>query len=328
MTADEFRALALALPEAVEREHMGHPDFRVRNKIFATLSEDETSGVLKLTLDQQEELVGNGEGPFEALRGTWGMRGWTRLRLAEARKDPARRALRTAWENAAPKELRARPQRTERRRDEKTDLRSAAPRRAGSETKRRTAGGLSIGIALIRGINVTGRNRLPMESLRAMCGKLGLCDVRTYIASGNVLFRCDAGEVALCSDRLEAAIEKRHKFRPRVIMRTLPEVRRVLASDVFPDIDSLDPSRVLVMFLGAAPGAAARKAVGALNGGSERFVVRGREAFLYYPQGAGRAETPMSAVEKALGMPGTCRNWNTVRTLVEMGEELEAAPPA
>ncbi len=106
MTADDFRELALAMPEAVEREHMGHPDFRVRDKIFATLSEDETSGVLKLTLDQQEELVGDGDGSFEALGGTWGMRGWTRVRLAKARKDRVRRAMRMAWEHTAPKELR------------------------------------------------------------------------------------------------------------------------------------------------------------------------------------------------------------------------------
>lgn len=106
MTADDFRVLALALPEAEEREHMGHPDFRVRGKIFATLAEDDESGVLKLTLDQQEEFVGEGGGPFEALAGAWGMRGWTRVRLAKARKDRVRRAMRAAWENMAPKELR------------------------------------------------------------------------------------------------------------------------------------------------------------------------------------------------------------------------------
>ncbi len=111
MTSDEFRALALALPDAEEREHMGHPDFRVGNKIFATLSEDETSGVVRLTLDQQEELVGDGGGPFEALGGTWGMQGWTRVRLAKAREDGVRRALRMAWEGLAPKNKRPGPRR-------------------------------------------------------------------------------------------------------------------------------------------------------------------------------------------------------------------------
>jgi hypothetical protein len=106
MTADDFRKLALALPEAEEREHMGHPDFRVRKKIFATLSEDETSGVLNLSLDQQEELVGDGDGPFGPVAGAWGMQGWTRVRLAKARKDRVRRAMRMAWEHTAPRELR------------------------------------------------------------------------------------------------------------------------------------------------------------------------------------------------------------------------------
>lgn len=105
MTAAVFRQLALAMPEAEEGEHMGHPDFRVRGKIFATLSEDEESGVLKLTPDQQEGLVGEGGGPFEALNGAWGMRGWTRVVLSRARKDRVRRAIRMAWENTAPKGL-------------------------------------------------------------------------------------------------------------------------------------------------------------------------------------------------------------------------------
>jgi uncharacterized protein (DUF1697 family) len=184
-----------------------------------------------------------------------------------------------------------------------------------------------VGIALIRGINVTGNNRLPMELLRAMCGKIGLCDARTYIASGNVVFRCDGTGMSRCAERLEAAIEKGHGFRPRVIVRTLAELRRVVSSCAFADIESLEPNRTLVMFLDETPGAAARKAAAAIMTAPERVAVRGREAFLYYPKGVGTAETPMSAVEKALGTPGTCRNWNTVKKLVEMGEELEAEQP-
>lgn len=108
MKADDFREFALALPETEEREHMGHPDFRVNGKIFASLSDDDESGVLKLTLDQQEELVGDGTGPFEAMAGAWGMQGWTRVRLAGARKDRVRRAMKLAWGNVAPDAIRAR----------------------------------------------------------------------------------------------------------------------------------------------------------------------------------------------------------------------------
>ncbi len=183
---------------------------------------------------------------------------------------------------------------------------------------------MRVGVALIRGINVTGRNMLPMESLRALCEGIGLRDARTYIQSGNVVFRCDGAELNGCAERIEEAIERAWGFRPRVMVRTAAELRRVLAAGVFADLARLDASRVLVMFLGAAPGAGARKAFAALNGGAERFVLRGREAHLYYPDGAGRAEVPMAAVEKALGTPGTCRNWNTVTTLARMAMELEA----
>jgi hypothetical protein len=102
MTGDEFRAMSLAFPGAAEGEHMGHADFRVGGRIFASLSEDESLGVLKLTPEQQEALVGEGDGPFEAVGGAWGMRGWTRVRLADARRDRVRRALRLAWQNRAP----------------------------------------------------------------------------------------------------------------------------------------------------------------------------------------------------------------------------------
>ena len=75
MTADEFRKLALALPEAAESAHMSHPDFRVRNKIFATLGPDEEWGIVKLTPDQQASLVRAGPDDFEAFDNAWGRRG-------------------------------------------------------------------------------------------------------------------------------------------------------------------------------------------------------------------------------------------------------------
>ncbi len=184
---------------------------------------------------------------------------------------------------------------------------------------------MDVAVALIRGINVTGKNTLPMESLRAMCAKVGLCEERTYIASGNVVFRGNGTVMARCAERLEAVIEKGRGFRPRVMVRTLADLRRVVSSCAFADVESLEPSRVLVMFLADSPGAAARTAGAALMTEPERLAVRGREAFLYYPSGVGTAETPMSAVEKALGVAGTCRNWNTVNTLLRMAEELEAS---
>src|SRR5437870_4231406 len=106
MTADEFRSLALSLPEVTEAEHMGHPDFRVRGKIFATLSPpDEDWGMVKLTPEQQRLVVAAEPEVFQPVKGGWGRRGCTNVLLSEAQEHSVHEALITAWRNTAPKWL-------------------------------------------------------------------------------------------------------------------------------------------------------------------------------------------------------------------------------
>ena len=105
MTAAEFRRLALALLEAVEGSHMGHADFRVRRKIFATLGPDETWGMVKLTPAEQTRLVREEPAVYEPAKGAWGRGGATLVRLARARKTTVKPALESAWRNVAPKAL-------------------------------------------------------------------------------------------------------------------------------------------------------------------------------------------------------------------------------
>lgn len=106
MTADEFRALALALPEAEEGEHMDHPDFRVAGKIFATLGPDGSWGMVKLAAAEQAELIDTHPAVFTPAKGAWGRGGATLVTLDLAEPDLVREALRTAWRNTAPKRLR------------------------------------------------------------------------------------------------------------------------------------------------------------------------------------------------------------------------------
>lgn len=105
MTAGTFRALALELPEASEGAHMGHPDFRVGGKIFATLGPDEAWGMVMLTPEQQERLKLAEPMVFQPLQGAWGSRGATRVELAAARKPSVRLSLLAAWRNKAPRRL-------------------------------------------------------------------------------------------------------------------------------------------------------------------------------------------------------------------------------
>jgi hypothetical protein len=108
MTADEFRALALSLPETIEAAHMGHPDFRVLGKIFATLGyPDEAWGVVSLSPEKQAEVCTTEPEVFFPVKGAWGRAGSTQVYLRLARKRSVRGALRAAWENRRPGEDRA-----------------------------------------------------------------------------------------------------------------------------------------------------------------------------------------------------------------------------
>ena len=106
MNRDDFRRVALALPEVEESMHQGNPDFRVRGKIFATLGpRDDRLAVVKFTREQQEMLASAEPAIFAQIPGGWGRKGWTHVRLDAADEVTLRSALTTAWRNVAPKGL-------------------------------------------------------------------------------------------------------------------------------------------------------------------------------------------------------------------------------
>jgi len=106
MTKNDFRKLALSLPEAVEALHMNHPDFRVRGKIFATLGyPNDGWGMVKLTSKEQQRLVDIDPEAFVLAKGAWGKMGATLVRLRRADKAVVKKALTAAWCNTAPKTL-------------------------------------------------------------------------------------------------------------------------------------------------------------------------------------------------------------------------------
>jgi len=109
MTADQFRHLALALPATEERSHLAHPDFRVGNKIFATLGyPDARFGMVRLTPDQQAELIRRAPEIFQPAAGAWGRSGNTIVLLSRAKVTLLRPILRRAYENLAAKQKRRR----------------------------------------------------------------------------------------------------------------------------------------------------------------------------------------------------------------------------
>lgn len=118
MTADQFRRVALALPESTEVSHMQHPDFRVRGRVFATLGyPNDNFAVVKLTPGQQDIYVQSQPAVFAPVAGAWGSRGYTNILLRAARVADVRDAVETAWRNCAPASVVSRaPRRPARRR--------------------------------------------------------------------------------------------------------------------------------------------------------------------------------------------------------------------
>ena len=101
MTSNEFRRIALELTGVSESSHMGHPDFRVNGKIFATLNyPDETWGMVKLPMEQQDELVQTRPEAFVPVKGAWGRQGGTNVRLEAVDESTLQHALRLAWNKA------------------------------------------------------------------------------------------------------------------------------------------------------------------------------------------------------------------------------------
>jgi len=110
MTSNEFRKMALQLPDAVESSHIGHPDFRVGGKIFATLGyPDAGVGMVKLTPDEQELFVQIEPEGFQPVKGGWGRHGATNILLKSAKKSTVREALLAAWRIRAPTSLAEKP---------------------------------------------------------------------------------------------------------------------------------------------------------------------------------------------------------------------------
>jgi len=179
-------------------------------------------------------------------------------------------------------------------------------------------------IALLRGINVGGHKRVPMERLRALCEGFGFEQVATYIQSGNVVFNADQQSPADLVKKIEEKILVEFGFSASVITRTTGELEKAIERNPFLRESKSDPAKVFVAFLSQAPRADAAKKLAALATASEQVRHAGKETYLYYRDGMGRAKLTGSLLEKVLGVTATARNWNTVTRLYQMAVERGA----
>ena len=170
-------------------------------------------------------------------------------------------------------------------------------------------------LALLRGINVGGKNILPMKALAEMFAVAGCTDVKTYIQSGNVVFRQGARKDV--ASLVRAEIAKQFGLKVPVVMRSAAEMVKVLAENPFLDRD-VDEAWLHVMFLEDEPSAAMIAGLDPARSVPDEYMVRGREIYLHLPHGAAKTKLTNAYFDSKLKTVGTQRNWRTVKTLAEM----------
>ena len=177
-------------------------------------------------------------------------------------------------------------------------------------------------VCLVRGVNVGGRGLVKMAALKAVFEALGFAPVHTVLQSGNVVFGAKSDNLPAVAKKIAAAIEKELKATPDVILRTLPEMREVVARNPFPAEAKNDPGRLQVQFLAGTANKAGKTKLEALANPPEKFVIGEREVYIQYAHGAGRSKLGGPAMDKALGSRGTARNWNTILKLLALAETI------
>ena len=173
-------------------------------------------------------------------------------------------------------------------------------------------------ISILRGINVSGKNKLPMEGLKALYKELGLTDVLTYIQSGNAIFKADAGMEAALEKKIEAAIRDKYAYEVPVLVRTAKEMEAAIAANPIVKESGIDTEKLHVTFLAATPDSKLVENIPNPGAPNEKFIILNREVYLYCPDGYGNSKLNNGFFEKKLKVKATTRNWKTVNKLLEL----------
>lgn len=171
-------------------------------------------------------------------------------------------------------------------------------------------------IALLRGINVGGRNKMPMAALATTLQSAGCQSVRTYIQSGNVVFASSSKSKPTLTKKLGDAIEAQFGFRPHILLLTDTEFRATVAKNPFRDAIH-EPKSLHFFFLDSKPKSPDIEGIGQMAIPSERFQLIDSVFYLHALAGIGRSKLA-AGVERKLGVPATARNYSTILSLSDM----------
>ncbi len=172
-------------------------------------------------------------------------------------------------------------------------------------------------LALLRGINVGGKNKLPMKDLVGIFAESGCENPRSYIQSGNVVFDATPGVAAGAAGLIAARIAERFGYRTPVVLRTAEELAAVLANNPFVDA-GIAEEELHVYFLANRPDPRRIEQLDPDRSPPDRFAVHGREVYLRLPSGMARTKLTNAYFDSKLATTSTARNWRTITKLLEL----------
>ena len=172
-------------------------------------------------------------------------------------------------------------------------------------------------VALLRGVNVGGRNKLPMKDLTSMFRAIGCDSVQIYIQSGNVVFRADPKLAGRVPDLIAESITNRFRYTIPVIVRSATELFDVVGANPFAQAGA-ESNELHAVFLASSPSLTLGSRLDPDRSPGDKFLLVGRDVFLHCPQGLARSKLTNAWFDSNLQTTSTMRNWRTVRKLLEL----------
>ena len=176
-------------------------------------------------------------------------------------------------------------------------------------------------ISMLRGINVSGHNKISMSRLKDLYESLNLVNVVTYVQSGNVIFDCTNQDAAQISRSIETEITHSLGFSVPVVIRNESHFKHIIGYNPFSNQRNEEPAKLHVTFLSDSPSALALSNLAVPAGSADEFFVDGQEIYLFCPNGYGITKLSNSFFERKLSVTATTRNWKTVNALYDLANQ-------
>ncbi len=177
-------------------------------------------------------------------------------------------------------------------------------------------------IAILRGINVGGKKKIRMADLQTQLSEAGLKNIRTYIQSGNVIFKHAASHAPVIAQEIETVILKHYGFQVPVLVLTVDELAVILSNNPFLNDKHADSNLLHVTFLSEQPQQNSADNVAKKDDQPNECSIGGRAVYLFCPNGYSKTTFTNTFFEKTLNVTATTRNWKTANTLLDIANDL------